>query len=150
MSVVGLKSVTVADHLVLHLVVATRRAVKFHTGAFNPGVPVQPVVIKYHYKHFSPAMESISGKHHILRLMTQFFHRCVVWSVGFLNVTPLPFSPSLSRLSCCFSPFPFCVFSGAGRSSPRRDWGWVVPPPTLPFTPHPDDCRHLLVAAVPR
>jgi len=30
--------------------------IKFRVGAFIPGVPVQPVIIRYYYKHFNPSI----------------------------------------------------------------------------------------------
>ena len=33
----------------------------FKTGAFLAGVPIQPVILKYSYRRFSPAWDSISG-----------------------------------------------------------------------------------------
>lgn len=56
--------------------------IKFHTGGFLSGSAVKPVVLRYPYKHFSPAWESISAGKHIFRLMTQFYNN--------LEVTFLP------------------------------------------------------------
>jgi len=49
-----------------------KQLIKFHTGGFLSGAPVRPVVLRYPYKHFSPAWESISAIKHIFRLLTQF------------------------------------------------------------------------------
>ena len=42
----------------------------FKTGAFLAGTPIQPVILRYPYIHFSPAWETISGasNSHVLLL----------------------------------------------------------------------------------
>jgi len=50
--------------------------IEFKLGAFRPQVPVQPVVFRYHYSHFSP---SYAGKRKngvilFLRLISQFYN----------------------------------------------------------------------------
>lgn len=49
---------------------------RFHTGAFVPGVPVQPVVIRYRFKYFNPAWCGMIGHdlQYILMLCSQFFN----------------------------------------------------------------------------
>ncbi len=43
--------------LLIYLSLRTGTAViSFRLGAFYPGAPVQPVVIRYPHKHFNPAM----------------------------------------------------------------------------------------------
>ncbi|KAJ6812600.1 lysophospholipid acyltransferase LPEAT1 [Iris pallida] len=54
----------------------------FKTGAFLAKVPVRPVILRYPYKRFSPAWDSISGARHIFLLLCQF--------VNHLEVTHLP------------------------------------------------------------
>lgn len=58
--------------------------IPFKLGAFYDAMPVQPVVIKYHYKHFSPAYTGTESKNgevvktnkffYLWRLMAQFSH----------------------------------------------------------------------------
>jgi len=52
--------------------------IHFHTGAFVPGKPVQPVIIIYPYRHFSPTWETILLSEHLFKLLTQFHNRCHV------------------------------------------------------------------------
>ncbi|KAG6557024.1 hypothetical protein Mapa_001441 [Marchantia paleacea] len=54
----------------------------FKTGAFLAETPVLPVILKYHFKRFSPAWESITGVRHVLLLLCQF--------VNHLEVVRLP------------------------------------------------------------
>ncbi|KAJ6823860.1 putative lysophospholipid acyltransferase LPEAT1 isoform X1 [Iris pallida] len=54
----------------------------FKTGAFLAKVPVRPVILRYPYKRFSPAWDSISGVRHVFLLLCQF--------VNHLEVTHLP------------------------------------------------------------
>ncbi|TYJ49269.1 hypothetical protein E1A91_A01G122700v1 [Gossypium mustelinum] len=54
----------------------------FKTGAFLAGAPVMPVILRYSYRRFSPAWESISGVRHVVFLLCQF--------VNNLEVTRLP------------------------------------------------------------
>ncbi|KAH9610396.1 hypothetical protein KSS87_015082 [Heliosperma pusillum] len=54
----------------------------FKTGAFIAGAPVHPVILRYPYKRFSPAWDSISGVRHVVLLLCQF--------VNYLEVTKLP------------------------------------------------------------
>lgn len=54
----------------------------FKTGAFLAKVPVLPVVLKYHYKRFSPAWDSISGGRHVFLLLCQF--------INYIEVIHLP------------------------------------------------------------
>ncbi|KAL2611288.1 hypothetical protein R1flu_022980 [Riccia fluitans] len=54
----------------------------FKTGAFLAEAPVQPVILKYPFKRFSPAWESITGVRHLLLLLSQF--------VNHLEVVRLP------------------------------------------------------------
>ncbi|KAK0576772.1 hypothetical protein LWI29_023058 [Acer saccharum] len=59
----------------------------FKTGAFLARVPVLPVILRYPYKRFSPAWDSIAGARHILLLLCQF--------VNHMEVTRLPvYNPS--------------------------------------------------------
>ncbi|KAK4487766.1 hypothetical protein RD792_001012 [Penstemon davidsonii] len=54
----------------------------FKTGAFLAKTPVLPVLLRYPYKRFSPAWDSISGKRHVILLLCQF--------VNYIEVTKLP------------------------------------------------------------
>ncbi|KAK3231568.1 hypothetical protein Dsin_003449 [Dipteronia sinensis] len=59
----------------------------FKTGAFLARVPVLPVILRYPYKRFSPAWDSIAGARHVLLLLCQF--------VNHIEVTRLPvYNPS--------------------------------------------------------
>ena len=46
--------------------------VKFRTGIFLPGLPVQPVAIRCPFRYFSMSWESIWFREHIFRTMIQF------------------------------------------------------------------------------
>lgn len=48
----------------------------FHRGAFVPGAPVKPVVLKYPHKCFDPAWESVYAPYHLFRYLTQFVNYC--------------------------------------------------------------------------
>eukprot|EP00180_Rhodochaete_pulchella_P000501 Plantae.Rhodophyta-Rhodochaete_pulchella.ctg1352.p2 GENE.Plantae.Rhodophyta-Rhodochaete_pulchella.ctg1352~~Plantae.Rhodophyta-Rhodochaete_pulchella.ctg1352.p2 ORF type:complete len:379 (+),score=58.67 Plantae.Rhodophyta-Rhodochaete_pulchella.ctg1352:1159-2295(+) len=50
----------------------------FKTGAFVAGLPVAPMLLRYPYKKFSPAYDSIEAKELILGLCTQWYNRVVV------------------------------------------------------------------------
>ncbi|CAO2817817.1 unnamed protein product [Amaranthus hypochondriacus] len=54
----------------------------FKTGAFIAGAPVLPVILRYPYKRFSPAWDSISGVRHVILLLCQF--------VNYMEVMRLP------------------------------------------------------------
>jgi lysophosphatidylcholine acyltransferase/lyso-PAF acetyltransferase len=54
----------------------------FKTGAFIAKAPVQPVILRYPYKRFNPAWESMSGARHVFLLLCQF--------VNYLEVIHLP------------------------------------------------------------
>lgn len=54
----------------------------FKTGAFLARVPVLPVILRYPYKRFSPAWDSIAGARHVVLLLCQF--------VNHIEVTRLP------------------------------------------------------------
>ncbi|XP_062158473.1 lysophospholipid acyltransferase LPEAT1 isoform X2 [Alnus glutinosa] len=54
----------------------------FKTGAFLPKAPVLPVILRYPYRRFSPAWDSISGVRHVIFLLCQF--------VNHLEVVRLP------------------------------------------------------------
>ncbi|WVZ98146.1 hypothetical protein U9M48_043616 [Paspalum notatum var. saurae] len=54
----------------------------FKTGAFLAKAPVRPVILKYPYKRFNPAWESMSGARHVFLLLCQF--------VNYLEVIHLP------------------------------------------------------------
>ncbi|CAD6334094.1 unnamed protein product [Miscanthus lutarioriparius] len=54
----------------------------FKTGAFLAKAPVQPVILRYPYKRFNPAWESMSGARHVFLLLCQF--------VNYLEVVHLP------------------------------------------------------------
>lgn len=51
-----------------------RCMVHFRRGAFVGGVPVQPVVLRYRYRHFSPTWESIPTSIHVFWLLASFVH----------------------------------------------------------------------------
>ncbi|CAK9234787.1 unnamed protein product [Sphagnum jensenii] len=64
----------------------------FKTGAFLAQTPVKPVILKYPYKRFSPAWDTISGFRHLVILMCQF--------VNHMEVIQLPvYSPSEKELT---------------------------------------------------
>lgn len=44
----------------------------FHKGAFVAGMPVQPVAIRYPFRHFKPSYHRISYWHYVIRLNCQF------------------------------------------------------------------------------
>ncbi|XP_020250148.1 lysophospholipid acyltransferase LPEAT1 [Asparagus officinalis] len=54
----------------------------FRTGAFLAKRPVLPVILRYPYRRFSPAWDSISGVRHVFLLLCQF--------VNYIEVTRLP------------------------------------------------------------
>ncbi|KAL6850367.1 hypothetical protein ACP4OV_020994 [Aristida adscensionis] len=54
----------------------------FKTGAFLAKAPVQPVILRYHYRRFSPAWDSMDGARHVFLLLCQF--------VNYLEVVRLP------------------------------------------------------------
>lgn len=54
----------------------------FKTGAFLAKAPVQPVILRYPYKRFSPAWDSMSGARHVFLLLCQF--------ANYLEVVHLP------------------------------------------------------------
>ncbi|XP_047094373.1 lysophospholipid acyltransferase LPEAT1-like [Lolium rigidum] len=54
----------------------------FKTGAFLAKAPVRPVILRYPYKRFSPAWDSMDGARHILLLLCQF--------ANYLEVVHLP------------------------------------------------------------
>ncbi|KAG9396977.1 Acyltransferase [Carpediemonas membranifera] len=61
--------------------------IRFHVGAFKPGVPVQPVAIKYHWRHTDPSDTCIGTWKHL----------SVIWWSMFtlIEVTYLPlYTPS--------------------------------------------------------
>ncbi|KAJ6675692.1 PHOSPHOLIPID ACYLTRANSFERASE [Salix viminalis] len=52
----------------------------FKTGAFLATAPVRPVILRYPYKRFSPAWDSISGALHVFYLFCQFInHMEAIW-----------------------------------------------------------------------
>jgi lysophosphatidylcholine acyltransferase/lyso-PAF acetyltransferase len=54
----------------------------FKTGAFLSKAPVLPVILRYPYRRFSPAWDTISGVRHVIYLFCQF--------VNCIEVTRLP------------------------------------------------------------
>mmetsp|Transcript_50317 Transcript_50317/g.129591 ORF Transcript_50317/g.129591 Transcript_50317/m.129591 type:complete len:329 (-) Transcript_50317:296-1282(-) len=48
---------------------------KFRTGAFVPGLPVQPVLINYPYKYNCPSVAAISHRGIIFRLLSQAYQQ---------------------------------------------------------------------------
>ncbi|WVZ71390.1 hypothetical protein U9M48_019982 [Paspalum notatum var. saurae] len=54
----------------------------FKTGAFLASVPVQPVILRYPYRRFSPAWDSMDGARHVFLLLCQF--------VNYMEVVRLP------------------------------------------------------------
>ncbi|XP_072982514.1 lysophospholipid acyltransferase LPEAT1-like isoform X2 [Typha latifolia] len=50
----------------------------FKTGAFLAKAPVLPVILRYPYKRFSPAWDSISGVRHVSLLLCQFVNHIEV------------------------------------------------------------------------
>ncbi|KAL5226498.1 hypothetical protein ABZP36_014763 [Zizania latifolia] len=54
----------------------------FRTGAFLGSAPVQPVILRYPYRMFSPAWDSMDGARHVFLLLCQF--------VNYIEVVHLP------------------------------------------------------------
>ncbi|CAL4950233.1 unnamed protein product [Urochloa decumbens] len=54
----------------------------FKTGAFLASAPVQPVILRYPYRRFSPAWDSMDGARHVFLLLCQF--------VNYMEVVRLP------------------------------------------------------------
>ncbi|RCV23655.1 hypothetical protein SETIT_5G024200v2 [Setaria italica] len=54
----------------------------FKTGAFLASAPVQPVILRYPYRRFSPAWDSMDGARHVFLLLCQF--------VNYIEVVRLP------------------------------------------------------------
>ncbi|EEE63399.1 hypothetical protein OsJ_18211 [Oryza sativa Japonica Group] len=50
----------------------------FKTGAFLAKAPVKPVILRYPYKRFSPAWDSMSGARHVFLLLCQFVNNLEV------------------------------------------------------------------------
>eukprot|EP01094_Clydonella_sp_ATCC50884_P024646 TRINITY_DN6248_c0_g1_i1.p1 TRINITY_DN6248_c0_g1~~TRINITY_DN6248_c0_g1_i1.p1 ORF type:complete len:355 (+),score=70.95 TRINITY_DN6248_c0_g1_i1:190-1254(+) len=50
----------------------------FKNGAFQPGQPVKPVIIKYPHKYFGLSWESVTFPYHLLRMMCQFVNHCEI------------------------------------------------------------------------
>ncbi|KAF5792458.1 putative plasmalogen synthase [Helianthus annuus] len=50
----------------------------FKTGAFLSKAPVLPVILRYPYKRFSPAWDTISGRRHVILLLCQFVNNITV------------------------------------------------------------------------
>ncbi|KAI7729726.1 hypothetical protein M8C21_020931 [Ambrosia artemisiifolia] len=50
----------------------------FKTGAFLSKAPVLPVILRYPYKRFSPAWDTISGRRHLILLLCQFVNNMTV------------------------------------------------------------------------
>ena len=53
----------------------------FRRGAFVAGVPVQPVLIKYPFKRFNPAWDTISAIRHLMIALTQLNNNCEYWTL---------------------------------------------------------------------
>jgi len=51
-----------------------RFLIHFHKGAFSGGYPVQPVLLRFNYQHFSPTWESIPFFVHGFLLLTQMYN----------------------------------------------------------------------------
>lgn len=51
---------------------------QFRTGSFQSGAPVQPVVLEFSWRRFSPTWESIPVHVHLWRALTQFTHSVTV------------------------------------------------------------------------
>lgn len=49
--------------------------IPFRSGVFAAGMPVQPVCVRFPYKHFNPTWETIPLREHVFRTMTQFRNR---------------------------------------------------------------------------
>lgn len=56
--------------------------IRFRRGSFVAGLPVQPVLIRHPFKHFSPTWETIPILSYAFRLLTQF--------VNFVEIIYLP------------------------------------------------------------
>eukprot|EP00300_Choanocystis_sp_HF-7_P025201 c26911_g1_i1.p1 GENE.c26911_g1_i1~~c26911_g1_i1.p1 ORF type:complete len:315 (+),score=39.91 c26911_g1_i1:121-1065(+) len=50
----------------------------FKRGAFVPGVPVLPLLIRYPHEHFNPSWEVMRVEKHILLLLSQVFSRVTI------------------------------------------------------------------------
>lgn len=78
-----------------------RALVSFKTGAFAPGLPVQPVVVQYPHTRVDPAWvaDGMSTPLLLLRLMTQPHNQMTVRACPRIFLPPAMSSPffSLSR-----------------------------------------------------
>ena len=59
--------------------------IKFNLGAFIPLVPIQPILIRYHYKYFNPSFSEDNKFIVLYRLLTQFVNHVT------LEVLPLQY-----------------------------------------------------------
>jgi hypothetical protein len=69
-----------------------KQLIKFKTGAFATGRPVQPVLLRFPFRHLNPAYTNCNGLWHFFRHMTQL--------VNWAEVTVLPmYTPSAAELA---------------------------------------------------
>lgn len=69
-----------------------KQLITFKTGAFATGRPVQPVLLRFPFRHFNPAYTNCDGLWHFFRHMTQL--------VNWAEVTVLPvYTPSAAELA---------------------------------------------------
>ncbi|ELR17567.1 phospholipid/glycerol acyltransferase, putative [Acanthamoeba castellanii str. Neff] len=95
------------------LYVAHARSVQDTTarGAFVGGVPVQPVVLRYRYRHFSPTWESIPTSIHVFWLLASFVHDVDVIYLPTYTPTkmerqnPQTYADNMQRVSWRDDPF---------------------------------------------
>jgi 1-acyl-sn-glycerol-3-phosphate acyltransferase len=62
--------------------------IKFKTGAFRPGAPVQPMVIRYKFRHFHPSDAEIPTYQLVFLAMCQFVNRVEVEYLPVYNPSP--------------------------------------------------------------
>lgn len=55
-----------------------RCLLQFRTGAFIPGLPVLPVILKYNWRHFNTAWTNIDERWHTVRMLCQFVNHVEV------------------------------------------------------------------------
>lgn len=60
-----------------------RSLMKFRTGAFVPGAPVLPVLLKYSNDHLNPAWTIMNEPLHFIRLLCQFYNHL---EITFLDI----------------------------------------------------------------
>jgi hypothetical protein len=91
-----------------------KQLIIFKTGAFATGRPVQPVLLKFPFRNFSPAYTNCSGLWHFYRHMTQV---CAA-----STLTPARRTPN-NRIRCSLLALQAaCWRAVAGSRGRPRDW----------------------------